>query len=110
MWSKATRLLPSFGIAHRGDALAVIVCVLTFQMTNPSPGVLDNRLSLEDECQAADLEPPMMRPEPIIAALVRLPRDDAFTLTPDPLYALVSYSRLRLRLGEASGAPQGPST
>jgi STE24 endopeptidase len=50
----------------------------------------------------------------MIAALARLARDNASTLTPDPLYALVNFSHppvpLRARrLREASGARQGAS-
>jgi STE24 endopeptidase len=56
----------------------------------------------------------MVGAEPMIAALVRLARDNASTLTPDPLYALVNFSHppvpLRARrLREASGARQGAS-
>ena len=32
-------LLPSFGIAHRDDALALVVCVLVVQMAGPLLGV-----------------------------------------------------------------------
>jgi STE24 endopeptidase len=85
-------LLPSFGIAHRDDALALIVCVLVVQMAGPLLGVLGNWISRKHEYQADDFARRMVGAEPMISALVRLSRDNASTLTTDPLYALVNFS------------------
>ena len=53
----------------------------------------------------------MVGADPMASALVRLSRDNASTLTPDPLYALVNYSHppvplrvARLRLSEKGTA------
>lgn len=89
---KQAWLLPSFGIAHRDDALALIVCVLTLQMAGPVLGVVGNWISRRHEYQADDFARQMVGAEPMISALVRLSRDNASTLTPDPLYALVNFS------------------
>ena len=85
-------LLPSFGITHQDDALALIVCVLTVQMAGPVLGLLGNWISRRHEYQADDFARQMVGAEPMISALVRLSRDNASTLTPDPLYALVNFS------------------
>ena len=88
-------LLPSFGIVHQDDALALIVCVLTLQMAGPVLGIAGNWLSRRHEFQADDFARRMVGAEPMISALVRLARSNATTLTPDPLYALVNFSHPR---------------
>ena len=85
-------LLPSFGIAHQDDALALIVCVLTVQMASPVLGIAGNWLSRRREYQADDFARRMVGAAPMASALIRLSRDNASTLTPDPLYALVNFS------------------
>ena len=85
-------LLPGFGIVHQDDALALIVCVLTLQMAGPVLGIAGNWISRRHEYQADDFARRMVGAEPMISALVRLARDNASTLTPDPLYALVNFS------------------
>lgn len=85
-------LLPSFGIAHRGDALALIVCVVLIQMADPVIAIGANWLSRRHEYQADDFARRMVGADPMASALVRLSRDNASTLTPDPLYALVNFS------------------
>jgi STE24 endopeptidase len=85
-------LLPAFGIVHQDDALALIVCVLTLQMAGPVLGIAGNWISRRHEYQADDFARDMVGAEPMISALVRLARDNASTLTPDPLYALVNFS------------------
>lgn len=101
-------LLPSFGIMHHDDALALIVAVLTVQMAEPVLGLAANWISRRHEFQADDFARQMVGAEPMISALVRLTRDNASTLTPDPLYALVNFSHppvplrvSRLRLASA---------
>jgi STE24 endopeptidase len=85
-------LLPAFGIVHQDDALALIVCVLTVQMAGPVLGIAGNWISRRHEYQADDFARRIVGAEPMISALVRLARDNASTLTPDPLYALVNFS------------------
>ncbi len=85
-------LLPSFGITHADDALALVVCVLVVQMAGPVLGIAGNWISRRHEYQADDFARRMVGAEPMISALVRLSRDNASTLTTDPLYALVNFS------------------
>ena len=85
-------LLPSFGIGRSDDALALIVCVLTVQMAGPLVSVAGNWLSRRHEYQADDFARRMVGAEPMASALIRLARDNASTLTTDPLYALVNFS------------------
>jgi len=85
-------LLPSFGITHQDDALALIVCVLIVQMAGPVLGIAANWISRRHEYQADDFARRMVGAEPMVSALVRLSRDNASTLTTDPLYALVNFS------------------
>ncbi len=102
-------LLPSFGIAHRDDALALVVGVLAVQGAGPVLGILGNWVSRRHEYQADDFARRMVGAEPMVSALLRLSRDNASTLTTDPLYALVNFSHppvpLRVqRLREAQAA------
>lgn len=90
--TKQSWLLPSFGIAHRDDALALLVCVLVVQMAGPALGIVGNWISRRHEYQADDFARRMVGAEPMASALVRLSRDNASTLTVDPLYALVNFS------------------
>ena len=85
-------LLPSFGVTHQDHALALIVCVLIVQMAGPVLGIAGNWVSRRHEYQADDFARRMVGAEPMISALVRLSRNNASTLTNDPLYALVNYS------------------
>ncbi len=85
-------LLPSFGITHQDDALALIVCVLLVQMAAPVLGIAANWISRRHEYQADDFARRMVGAEPMASALVRLARENASTLTTDPLYALVNFS------------------
>jgi STE24 endopeptidase len=91
-------LLPSFGIVHRDDALALVVCVLVVQMAGPVVGIAGNWISRRHEYQADDFARRMVGAEPLVSALVRLSRDNASTLTTDPLYALVNFSHPPLPL------------
>ena len=102
-------LLPSFGIRHPDDALALVVCVLVVEMVGPVAAVAGNWVSRRHEYQADDFARRMVGAGPMASALVRLARDNASTLTTDPWYALVNFSHppvpLRVaRLREASPA------
>lgn len=85
-------LLPSFGVQHADDALSLVVCVLTVQMLGPVVAVAGNWVSRRHEYQADDFARRMVGAAPMASALARLARDNASTLTPDPLYALVNFS------------------
>jgi STE24 endopeptidase len=103
-------LLPSFGIAHRGDALGLVVCVLLYEMVGPLFGPVGNWISRRNEFQADDYARRHTGAAPMISALLKLARDNAATLTPDPVYALVHYSHppvpIRIRhLREADADP-----
>jgi STE24 endopeptidase len=104
-------LLPSFGITHQDPALALVVCVLAVQMAGPALGIAANWISRRHEYQADDFARRMVGAGPMVSALVRLSRDNASTLTTDPLYALVNFSHppvplrvARLRETEAATA------
>ena len=90
--SRRAWLLPSFGIAGHDDALALLACLLLFGMIGPALAPLSNWISRRNEFQADDYARRQVAARPMIDALLRLSRDNASTLTPDGLYALVHYS------------------
>jgi STE24 endopeptidase len=85
-------LLPSFGIAYRDGSLALLVCVLLSSTIGPLIAPIGNWISRRNEFQADDYARRHVAAAPMVGALLRLSRDNATTLTPDPLYALVRYS------------------
>ena len=85
-------LLPSFGLTHQDNALALVVAMLVVQVAGPVAGIAGNWVSRRHEYQADDFARRMVGAEPMMSALIRLSRDNASTLTPDPLYALVNFS------------------
>ena len=85
-------LLQSFHVAHRDDAIALTVCMLLLSTLGPLAAPLSNWLSRRNEFEADDYARCSVGAAPMINALTRLTRDNASTLTPDPLYALVHYS------------------
>ncbi len=99
--SKQPWLLPSFGIAYHDDALALLACLLLSGLVGPLLAPLGNWISRRNEFQADDFARRQVAAGPMISALVRLSRDNASTLTPDAVYALVHYSHppvpLRIR-------------
>jgi STE24 endopeptidase len=107
--SKQPWLLPSFGIVYHDDALALLVCLLLFGMVGPLLAPIGNWISRRNEFQADDFARRQVAAAPMINALLRLSRDNASTLTPDGVYALVHYSHppvpVRIRhLHEAEAA------
>jgi STE24 endopeptidase len=90
--SKQAWLLPSFGIAYHDDALALLACLLLNSMVAPLLAPIGNWISRRNEFQADDYARRNVAAEPMINALLKLSRDNASTLTPDPIYALVHYS------------------
>ena len=99
--SKQAWLLPSFGIVYHDDALALLACLLVVGMVGPLLAPISNWISRRNEFQADDYARRQVAAAPMISALVRLSRDNASTLTPDAVYALVHYSHppvpLRIR-------------
>ncbi|WP_158807328.1 M48 family metallopeptidase [Beijerinckia sp. L45] len=94
-------LLPSFGVPYQDDALGLFVCMMLFSTIGPLMAPLSNWLSRRNEFQADDYARRSVGAAPMVSALTRLARDNASTLTPDPVYALVHYSHppvpLRIR-------------
>jgi len=89
---KQAWLLPSFGIPYHDDALSLFVSILLFSVIGPLLAPASNWISRRNEFQADDYARISVGAGPMISALTRLARDNASTLTPDPLYALVHYS------------------
>jgi len=85
-------LLPGFGITHQDDALALVVGLLVVQMAGPLLGLAANWVSRRHEYQADDFARRLVGAGPMSRALLRLSRDNASTLTTDPLYALVKFT------------------
>lgn len=85
-------LLSSFGVSRTGDALRLVVCTMLASVTGPLLAPVSNWISRRNEFQADDFARRAVGPGPMIGALTRLARDNASTLTPDPLYALAHYS------------------
>lgn len=90
--AKQAWLLPSFGLVHQDDALALIVGLLVLDTAGPVLGLAGNWISRRHEYQADDFARRMVGAGPMVSALTKLSRDNASTLTPDPLYALVNFS------------------
>lgn len=85
-------LLPSFGIAQQDHALDLFVCLLLASVVGPLLTPLTNWISRRNEFQADDYARRAVGAGPMISALTALARDNAATLTPDPVYALAHYS------------------
>ncbi len=90
--AKQPWLLPSFGVRDQDDALALYVCLLLASLAGPLSAPLGNWISRRNEYQADDFARRAVGADPMVGALTRLARDNASTLTPDPLYALVHHS------------------
>ena len=90
--AKQPWLLSSFGVHGQGDALALFVCLLLSSIVGPIAGVAGNWISRRNEYQADDYARRTVGVDPMVSALTGLARDNASTLTPDPLYALVHHS------------------
>lgn len=114
-FAKQPWLLPAFGVDYRDDALALFVCSLLVSIGGPLAAPIGNWISRRNEYQADDYARRAVGAEPMIGALTRLARDNASTLTPDPLYSLVHHShpsiplRVRHLRSMAAGAGSAPS-
>ena len=85
-------LLPAFGIPAQDHALDLFVCMLLASVVGPLLTPLTNWISRRNEFQADDYARRAVGATPMISALTGLARDNASTLTPDPVYALAHYS------------------
>jgi STE24 endopeptidase len=104
--SQQAWLLPSFGIKYHDNALALLACSLLNSMVVPLFAPIGNWISRRNEFQADDYARRHVAAAPMISALLKLSRDNASTLTPDPLYALVHYSHppVPIRIQHLHGA------
>ena len=85
-------LTASFGFTHHDEAVALLAANFLLGLGGPALSLPGNWLSRRHEFQADDYARRQVGAAPLAAALTRLTRDNASTLTPDPLYALVHYS------------------
>ncbi len=85
-------LTAGFGFAHHDEAMALVAANLLLGLASPVLGLASNAISRRHEFQADDYARRQVGAAPMISALTSLSRDNAGTLTPDPLYALVNYS------------------
>ena len=85
-------LLAAFGVDQGDDAVRLFVCLLLASVVSPLLAPLTNWVSRRNEFQADDYAGRTVGAAPLISALTGLARDNASTLTPDPLYALAHYS------------------
>lgn len=90
--TKQPWLLPAFGVTYTDDALAFFVCLLLASIIGPVSAPIGNWISRRNEFQADDYARRTVGVEPMVSALAKLARDNASTLTPDPLYSLVHHS------------------
>jgi STE24 endopeptidase len=85
-------LTSGFGFTHDTDGLRIIAATLIFGIVSPLFSIVFNGISRRNEFQADDFARRNVGADPMVSALTKLSRDNASTLTPDPLYALVHYS------------------
>ena len=85
-------LTAQFGFAHRDEATALLAANFLLSLGGPLLSLPGHWLSRRHEFQADDYARRQVGAAPLASALTRLTRDNASTLTPDPLFALVHYS------------------
>ena len=90
--AKQAWLLPAFGLDQADPALDLFVCLLLASVVGPLIAPLSNWISRRHEFQADDYARRAVGAAPMISALTGLARENASTLTPDPVYALAHYS------------------
>jgi STE24 endopeptidase len=84
-------LAQAFGLPD-DPGLVLMIVLFAFGPVSHLISPVTNFLSRRAEFQADDFAKSMMGPEPMIAALTKLSRDNLTTLTPDRLYTLFNYS------------------
>lgn len=82
-------LLPGFGIRHPDPALGLLLAGLVAGSLSPLLELAGNAISRRHEFQADAFARTTVGVAPMVAALTRLARDNASTLTPDRLFSLV---------------------
>lgn len=90
--AKQPWLLSSFGVRAGDEAVALFICTLLSSIVGPISAVAGNWISRRNEYQADDYAGRTVGTGAMVSALTGLARDNASTLTPDPLYALVHHS------------------
>jgi STE24 endopeptidase len=91
-WAFATGTLArAFGLPD-DPGLVLLIVLFALGPVSHLVAPLTNFLSRRAEFQADDFAKSMLGPEPMIAALTKLSRDNLATLTPDWLYILFNYS------------------
>jgi STE24 endopeptidase len=85
-------LTTTLNLTQHDDALSALAFLMWFSALGPFLGLATNWWSRRAEFQADDFARKMVGADPMIGALTRLTSDSAGTLTPDPLYALFTYS------------------
>lgn len=85
-------LLPAFGLSAQDPALSLFVCLLLASVVGPLLTPVSNWISRRHEFQADDYARRAVGAAPMVRALTGLARENASTLTPDPVYALAHYS------------------
>jgi len=78
---------PGLGVTRESDALALVLFLLVSPVVLQFFTPLGSLLSRRHELQADTYAAAQTRAEWLISALVKLYRDNASTLTPDPLYS-----------------------
>lgn len=84
--------LDGFGVPFDSNAIALALLSLCLGPVGLVSKPVSNWLSRRAEFQADAFARQTVGAEPLVSALTRLSRENASTLTPDPLYALVTYS------------------
>ena len=90
--AKQPWLLLAFGLGEHDPALDLFVCLLLASVVGPLLAPLSNWISRRHEFQADAYACHAVGAGPMISALTGLARENASTLTPDPVYALAHYS------------------
>lgn len=85
-------LLDGFGFVSHGNALGLIAASLLLGIVTPILTPVSNWISRRHEFEADAFARKMVGADPMVSALTKLSRDNAGTLTPDPIYALINYS------------------
>jgi STE24 endopeptidase len=75
------------GVPRESDAIAVVLFLLVSPVFSQFLEPLVSMLSRRHEFQADEYAVQQTRAEWLVSALVKLYRDNASTLTPDPLYS-----------------------
>ena len=103
--SQTSQLQPGFGIRHPDPALGLLLSLLLVGIAQPIVSLAGNAVSRRHEYQADAYAGDQVGVMPMIAALLRLSRDNASVLVPDRLYSLVHHTHppVSLRVARLRG-------